>query len=70
MIENDKQYWVTVEARRKFYRVRNLLNDPLMFDSQLHELLVKAQRDAAISMIDELTEQIKDYESKHGKPKR
>jgi transcriptional regulator with XRE-family HTH domain len=66
MIKNERQYRITKASAEKFEQsLTSFDSEPASAD--VHPLLRKAERDALVSQLDELRNQLYDYESlKHG----
>ena len=62
MIKNERQYRITKAAAEKFEQsLASFDSEPASPD--VHPLLRKAERDALVSQLDELRDQLHDYES-------
>lgn len=62
MIKNEREYRITTAQANKHERALSQLDTP-QAPTGLHPLIQKAQRDALQSQLDELREQIAEYES-------
>jgi ribosome-binding protein aMBF1 (putative translation factor) len=62
MISNERQYRITKSAAEKFKQALKSLEQDGGAQEGVHPLLVQAQRDAAQSQLDELLEEIRDYD--------
>jgi len=60
MIKNEKQYRITKNELKKFKQTLDILSKT--DNSNIHPLLVKAQRDSIESQIQEFNEDIEEYE--------
>ncbi|HEY2290813.1 MAG TPA: helix-turn-helix transcriptional regulator [Thermoanaerobaculia bacterium] len=62
MIKNEREYRITMAQANKFEQALSQLDTP-QAPTGLHPLIQRAQRDALQSQLDELREQIAEYES-------
>jgi hypothetical protein len=62
MIKNEREYRITTAQANKFEQALSQLDTPPA-PGGLHPLIQRAQRDALQSQLDELREQIAEYES-------
>jgi ribosome-binding protein aMBF1 (putative translation factor) len=62
MIKNEREYRITTAQANKFEQALSQLDTP-QAPGGLHPLIQRAQRDALQSQLDELREQIAEYES-------
>ena len=62
MISNERQYRITKAAAVKFRQALNELENDAALQEGIHPRLIQAQRDAAKSQLDELLEEIQEYE--------
>lgn len=70
MIKNEREYRITMAQANKLEQALSQL-DASQASSGLHPLVRRAQRDALQSQLDELREQIAEYESlKSGQRRR
>jgi hypothetical protein len=67
MIKNEREYRTTTAQANKLEQALSQLDTP-QAPTGLHPLIQKAQRDAFQSQLDELREQIAEYERVSGKP--
>jgi transcriptional regulator with XRE-family HTH domain len=62
MISNERQYRITKSTAEKFKQALTSLDQDRVAQEGVHPRLVQAQRDAAQSQLEELLEDIRDYE--------
>ena len=62
-ITNDKQREVTQQALKRFIQARRLLDSAQFESEDVHPLIRKVQMDGFESIIDELRQQILDYDN-------
>lgn len=63
MIKNERQYRITKAQAEKFEQALARSLQPSAANSQLHPLILKAQQDALRSQLEELREQLKEYDA-------
>lgn len=66
MIENERQYAVTQAQAKKFEQALAEF-DENSGNKNVHPLLLKAQRDSLQSVLDDLREEIEEYDRRLGK---
>ena len=65
MIENELQYQITKEQADRILRTVENLADFSGHSANLHPLIAKAQRDAMLSQLEDLQNELREYESGH-----
>lgn len=63
MIKNEYQFHITKTQRDKFAQALDQLFTEENHQSNIHPLLIKAQKDALTSQLIELNKQIKEYKN-------